>query len=295
VRTTTLLLMLATSVIFTTARPADAAATAREIKDVVYATVGGKPLGLDIYLPAGVTKPPLLVWVHGGAWSAGSKAQYPTAFVEHGFAVASVDFRQTTEARFPANVHDIKAAIRFLRAKAGDYGYRTDRIAIAGASSGAHLAALVGVTNGNKELEGREGESLKESSAVQAIVSYFGASNLNTILAQSTPFGLNVRKPALERLLGASPENAKELATLASPVAHVDRSDPPLLLFHGDLDPQMPINQSHELQGAYEKAGLDVDFDVLHGAAHGGDAFFSGEALERALKFLRRTMDRPGS
>jgi acetyl esterase/lipase len=269
---------------------ATAAESGREVKDVTYATVDGKALGLDLYLPAGVRNPPLVVWVHGGAWSAGSKSQYPSHLVDKGFAVASLDFRQATEARFPANVHDIKAGIRFLRAKAADYGYRTDRIAIAGASSGAHLAALVGVTNGSKELEGTVGEHPNQSSSVQAIVSYFGASNLNTILTQSTPFGLNVRKPALERLLGALPENAKDLATLASPVAHVDRTDPPLLLLHGDQDPQMPINQSHELQGAYEKLELDVDFDVLHGSAHGGDAFFEGEPLERAVKFLRRTI-----
>lgn len=268
------------------------AQAARELKDVTYATVAGKPLALDLYLPANVKNPPLIVWVHGGAWSAGNKDNYPPELVQKGFALASLDFRQTTEARFPANVHDIKAGIRFLRAKASEYGYRADRIAIAGASSGAHLAALVGVTNGNKELEGTVGEFTSQSSNVQAIVSYFGASNLNSILAQSTPFGLNVRRPALERLLGALPENAKELATLASPVAHVDAKDPPLLLFHGDQDPQMPINQSHELEGAYRKLGLDVDLDVLHGVAHGGDAFFTGEALERATKFLNRTLGR---
>jgi dipeptidyl aminopeptidase/acylaminoacyl peptidase len=88
------------------------------------------------------------------------------------------------------------------------------------------------------------------------------------------------------------PEQAKELAQLASPVAHVDRGDPPLLLLHGDQDPQMPINQAHELEGAYKQLGLDVDFDVLHGAAHGGDRFFSPEPLERALAFLRRTIGR---
>jgi acetyl esterase/lipase len=261
-----------------------------DVKDVIYATVGGKPLGLDLHLPDGVRNPPLVVWVHGGGWSAGTKENYPKELVGKGFAVASLDFRQTTEAPFPANVHDIKAGIRFLRAKAADYGYRTDRIAIAGASSGGHLAALVGVTNGNKELEGSVGDYAKQSSSVQAIVSYFGASNLTTILAQSTPFGLNVRRPALERLLVALPENAKELAVQASPVSHVDRSDPPLLLLHGDQDPQMPINQSHELQGAYAKLALDVDFDVLHGAAHGGEAFFAGEPLERAVKFLQRTI-----
>jgi acetyl esterase/lipase len=266
------------------------AQSAREYRDVVYANVDGKDRGLDIYMPAGVRTPPLLVWVHGGAWQSGTKAQVPRVFVEHGFATASLDFRQSTEARFPAAVHDIKAAIRFLRAKATDYGYRTDRIAIGGASSGGHLAALVGVTNGERELEGSVGDYLKESSAVQAIVVYYGASNLMTILAQSTPHGLSVRRPALELLLGALPENAKALAELASPVNHIDRNDPPLLLFHGDQDPQMPINQAHELQGAYEKGRLDVQFDVVHGAAHGGDAFFLPEHVDRLLAFLKRTI-----
>jgi acetyl esterase/lipase len=258
-------------------------------KDVVYATVEGKDLGLDLYMPSGV-HPPLVVWVHGGAWRSGTKARPPMAFVENGFAMASLDFRQSVDARFPANVHDIKAAIRFLRAKASDYGYRTDRIAIAGASSGGHLAALVGVSNGNQELEGTVGTHLTQSSDVAAIVDYYGASNLTTILAQSTPFGLNMRRPALELLLGAPPDETRRLAELASPVTHVDRNDPPLLIFHGDQDPQMPINQSHELEGVYEKMGLDVHFDVVHGAAHGGDAFFSPDRVARAVAFLRRTI-----
>jgi acetyl esterase/lipase len=214
------------------------------------------------------------------------------AFVDGGMAMASIDFRQSGEARFPANVHDIKAAIRFLRAKASHYGYRSDRIAIAGSSSGGHLAVLVGVSNGQKELEGTVGAFLNQSSDVAAIVDYFGASNLTTILAQSTPHGLSVRRPALELLLGGLPDADPSLARLASPVTHVDRSDPPLLIFHGDQDPQMPINQSHELQGAYEKASLDVSFEVVHGAAHGGEAFFSPERAARALAFLRRTVGR---
>jgi acetyl esterase/lipase len=270
--------------------PATGAPAAREFKDVTYANVDGKDLGLDIYMPAGAQSPPLLVWVHGGAWSSGTKAQAPMMFVANGFALSSLDFRQSTEARFPAQVHDIKAAIRFLRAKAATYGYRTDRIAIAGSSSGAHLAALVGVTNGHAELEGTVGGYFKESSSVQAIVSYYGASNLSTILAQSTPFGLNMRRPALERLLGALPDQAKALAALASPVTHLDPSDPPLYLLHGDQDPQMPINQSHELEGAYKKLGLDVSFDVVYGAAHGGDRFLAGDYLTRVVAFLRRTL-----
>ena len=267
-----------------------AAQSARTYKDLVYATVDGKDLALDLYLPAGVKSPPLLVWVHGGAWSTGSKASVPMQFVGHGIATASVDFRQSTEARFPAQVHDIKAAIRFLRARAASYGYRSDRIAIAGNSSGGHLAALVGVTNGHAQLEGRVGNDLGQSSAVQAIVVYYGASNLTSILSQSTPFGLNMRRPALEQLLGAQPERVPELAQLASPVFHVDRGDPPLFLLHGDQDPQMPVNQALEMQGAYEKLGLDVHLDVVHGAAHGGEAFFAPEHLQPVLGFLARTV-----
>ncbi len=265
---------------------------AREFKDVVYATADDKDLRLDLYLPAGVAKPPLLVWVHGGRWRNGTKASVPKEFVDHGVATASLDFRQSTDARFPAMVHDIKAAIRFLRAKASDYGYRSERIGIGGNSSGGHLAAHVGVTNGDSRLEGTVGGYLTQSSNVAAIVVYYGASNLTTILAQSTPFGLDMRRPALDLLLGAQPENAKELAELASPVFHVDRSDPPLFLLHGDQDPQMPINQAHELQGAYEKLGLDVTFDVVHGAPHGGELFFSPASVDRVVAFLRRTIGR---
>lgn len=259
--------------------------------DIIYATVGRTRLALDLYLPSGVDNPPLIVWVHGGRWVLGDKSEVPIVFVEQGIATASVDFRQSGEARFPAMVHDIKAAIRFLRARALEYGYTTDRVAIGGTSSGAHLAALVGATNGHPVLEGTVGAHPDQSSDVHAIVSYYGASNLTTVLAQSTPQGLDVRVPALEALLGALPDQAHELAQLASPVAHVHQSAPPLLLFHGDQDPQMPVDQSYELEAAYKSRGLDVHFDVLHGAAHGGESdFFTEERNAQAIAFLRRTL-----
>ena len=265
----------------------------REQRDLVFAVVDGKTLALDLYLPD-TAEASLVVWVHGGAWNGGTKASVPKALVQalltERMAVASVDFRQASEARFPAQIHDIKAAIRFLRAKAASYGYRTDKVAIAGSSSGAHLAALVGVTNGHPHLEGTVGDHREQSSSVHAIVSYFGASNLTTILAQSTPFGVNMRRPALERLLGALPDQAPELAALASPVAHVDAADPPLFLLHGDQDPQMPIKQSHELHGAYAKLKIDVHFQVVHDAAHGGMVFYSPEHLRPVVAFLQRTV-----
>lgn len=271
---------------------ANAADAMRHLIDVTYAQAGTQPMRLDLHLPTGKSAP-LVVYLHGGAWRDGNKTQYPEFLVARGFAVASVEFRSSTVARFPANVHDIKAAVRFLRAKAREYGYDAERIAISGASSGGHLAALVGTTNGVAELEGDQGEFVKESSAVQAIVSWYGASNLNTILAQSTPFGLSVREPALRQLLGGLPEEVPALARLASPVEHLDARDPPVLLMHGDQDRQMPVNQLLEFEGACRRAGLSVETFIVHGAGHGGDAFFSGEAAKRAVAFLQRTIGKP--
>ncbi len=257
--------------------------------DIVYAVVDGRELGLDLYLPDGVANPPLLVWIHGGAWQRRSKVEiYSTALVDEGFAIASVDFRNSVDAPFPAQIHDIKAAIRYLRANASRYGYDASRIGIHGRSSGGHLTALVGTTNGHRELEGKVGAHFDESSDVQAVVSYFGASNLNTILPQSTATHRPMRTEAVALLLGVTPEQAPELAALASPVTHVDASDPPLLLLHGDQDPQMPINQAHELHGKYKEYDLPVSFEVLHGSAHGGDAFFDEQRTRLVADFLHR-------
>jgi len=258
--------------------------------NIVYATVNGRALALDLHLPSGVAHPQLVVYAHGGAWRAGSKSEYPEFLVERGYAVASVEFRASTDARFPANVHDIKAAIRFLRAHAQDYGYEAGRIAMAGASSGGHLAALVGTTNGLAELEGSVGDFPRESSAVQAIVSWYGASNLMTILSQSTAYGLSVREPALKLLLGDLPDRVPALARLASPVTHLDATDPPAILLHGEEDPQMPIQQMRELEAAYRKAGLAVEAIPVAGARHGGEVFYAGEPAERVIAFLRRTI-----
>jgi acetyl esterase/lipase len=259
------------------------------IRDVEYARVEEHALKLDLHLPPGKPRAPLIVWVHGGAWRSGSKTGMPLGrLVEDGYAIASVDYRLSTEAKFPAQVHDIKAAIRFLRTHASEWRVRSNKIVIAGDSAGAHLAALVGVSNGNTELEGNVGNERKQSSDVQGIISYYGAANLTTILNQSTPHGLKVRVPALELLLGDQPTNVLALARLASPVFHVDSHDPPLLLLHGDQDPQMPINQSLELLGAYQKVKAPVQFEVAHGAAHGGAIFYDEERLAIVKRFLRR-------
>jgi len=271
-------------------QPIDASKPPNYVKtaDIRYAVIDGRQLGLDLYMPNEVDNPPLLVWVHGGRWLHRTKEDvFTTALVGEGFAIASVDFRLSVDAPFPAQIHDIKAAIRFLRANATTYGYDATRIGIHGRSSGGHLTALVGVTNGNKELEGSVGEHLDQSSDVQAVVSYFGASNLTSILDQSTPFGVALRSAALALLLGGTLEQKMELAKLASPVFHVDATDPPLLLLHGDQDPQMPINQAHELHGVYKEHGLPVHFEVIHGAVHGSEEFFDPKRNALVTAFLK--------
>ena len=259
-------------------------------KDIEFAHTGAYALKLDLHLPK-QANPPLIVYVHGGAWLAGSKSDVPiTKLLDHGFAIASVEYRLSTQAQFPAQAHDIKAAIRFLRAKSEALHINTRRIAIIGSSAGGHLAALVGVTNGHKELEGTVGGHLDQSSDVQGIVSLYGASNLQSILSQSTETGLKMRVPALQRLLGAQPLEKPELAKLASPVAHLDKNDPPLLLIHGDADPQMPPQQSEEFAKAYEAAGLPVKLVILHGAKHGGGVFYDEERTQLVAGFLDKAL-----
>lgn len=264
------------------------------LRDLPYAEVGDRTLRLDLYQPTQASEQaaPVVIWVHGGAWRAGSKDSVPVLrWRDQGFAIASVEYRLSPEAAFPAQVHDIKAAIRYLRSRASDLKLDPDRFVIAGASAGGHLAALVGVSSKVGELEGTVGTHLSQSSDVEAIVSFYGASNLQSILSQSTEHGLSVRVPALQLLLRGQPAEVPRLAELASPVAHVDAGDPPLWLIHGDADPQMPPQQSVELKTAYERAGRPVNMDVVRGGKHGGDEFYTAERLYRIANEVLASLD----
>ena len=258
-------------------------------KDITYAEADGKKLQLDIYKPRAQKEPYLIIWVHGGAWNTGSKENPPLGLLPFGYALASVDFHASTEKPFPADVHDIKAAIRFLRANASKYGYKSDKIIIWGSSSGGHLAALVATTNNNTALEGNLGDFTKVSSSVQGCIDFYGPTNFLTILNQSTPHGLNVRLPALAILLGKPLEQVTELAKLASPVYQVDASDPPLFIVHGEQDIQVPINQSIELMSTYKSKGLKVQIEFVPDAGHSSPAYSKPELMEKIAKFLKDT------
>ena len=165
------LVVMSLSIADRTSVAAEERFTIQVSRDIEFAKVDGHSLKLDLYRPEGATSPPLIVWVHGGAWRAGSKNSMPLGeLVKRGYAIASVDYRLSPVAKFPAQVHDCKAAIRFLRAKAKQYDFDASQIGIAGSSAGGHLVAEIGVTNGHPKLEGTVGAHLDQSSSVQAIV-----------------------------------------------------------------------------------------------------------------------------
>jgi len=263
-----------------------------ELKNVVYAKTEQRDLLLDIYLPARQASPYLVIWIHGGAWHSGSKENPPMGLVKLGYAMASIDYRLSVEAPMPAMMHDIKAAIRFLKGNAKKYGYRTDQFIIWGSSAGGHLAALVGTTNGSKELEGTLGDYKNQSSDVSVVIDFYGPTNFMTILQQSTPHGISVRAPALALLLGKPLEQVPDLAKLTSPVYQVDPTDPPLFIAHGDQDVQVPVNQSLELKAAYEKNKLKVQLEIVGGAGHGSEDYYTDSFLKKVDEFIRSSLNK---
>lgn len=220
---------------------------------------------LDLYLPKDGKNLPLVVWIHGGGWQNGSKERCPALpLVAKGFAVASINYRLTDVACFPAQIEDCKAAIRWLRAHASKYGYDPKRIGVWGASAGGHLVALLGTSGGVKELEGKEGH-LDQASNVQAVCDWFGPTDFTGMISRE----VNNPNGAVFKLLGGPISEKKELARLASPVQFVDKDDPPFLIMHGDEDRLVPVRQSELLHEKLKEAGVASELVVVKGAAHG--------------------------
>jgi len=232
------------------------------LRDLVYGTGGGRDLRLDLYLPEEAPRPmPLIVWVHGGGWRGGSKGRTRAAgMTARGYAVASVEYRLSGEAVFPAQIHDVKAAVRWLRANAEEYGLDPRKFGAWGSSAGGHLVALLGTSGGVGALEG-EGGSADRSSRVQAVCDFFGPADL-------TRLGGGARDP-VARLLGGTRDEKPDLARLASPVTHVSEDDPPFLLVHGDRDPLVPVAQSRLLHQMLVRAKVPSRLHEVEGAGHG--------------------------
>lgn len=262
-------------------------------RDIPYAKVGDRPLLLDLYLPQGVTKPPLVVFIHGGSWRTGSRKDCTmTWIVPKGYALASIDYRLSQEAVFPAQIFDCKGAVRWLRAHAGDYGYDATRIAIAGASAGGHLAVLLGTSGGEKELEGDVGGNLSQSSAVQAIVDFYGPTDF-ILRSHDQPALTDDPAGNVFQLLGQGVKADEAKARLASGAWHVTVDDPPLIIFHGTNDPKVLLNQPQRLRAAYDQLHLKSSLHLVDGAGHGGAAFDAPAIQELVSDFLRQEL-KPG-
>jgi acetyl esterase/lipase len=259
------------------------------LRDLAYVENGHERQKLDLYLPADTnTTLPLIIWIHGGAWKGGSKDRCPAArFVAQGYAVASVNYRLSQHAIFPAQIQDCKAAVRWLRAHAKEHRLDPDRFAAWGSSAGGHLVALLGVTGDTKAFD--IGPNLDYSSRVQAVVDFFGPTDLTRMAAQSGPEStMNhdaSNSPESELIGGPVPDNP-EKALKASPITYVSKNDPPFLLVHGDKDPLVPWQQSQILNDALKKAGVESELDLVKGAGHGNG--FGQPENERVAEFLKR-------
>ncbi|MFP6872417.1 MAG: alpha/beta hydrolase [Verrucomicrobiales bacterium] len=256
------------------------------VKDIEFAVVGGHSLKLDLYQPPNPEGSGLLVWIHGGGWRKGTREKCFLKWLpKHGYTVASISYRLSDVAKFPAQLHDCKAAVRWLRANAPKYGYRTGKIAVAGASAGGHLSALMATTADNPELEGKVGGNLEQSSRIQAAVDYYGATDF-ILRSKTQPSRANEKGSVVFDLLGGGADEKTALAKQASAVYHVSRDDAPLLIFHGNKDTTVLLDQSQAIVKAYQKSGSRVQIYVIGGAGHGGNLFYEGVNAQRLLTFL---------
>ncbi len=256
---------------------------------VEYAVVPGfRPLLLDLVRPDSAAELPLVVFLHGGGWRMGSRSAMgpmfagwaPSPFAElaaAGFAVASLDYRLTGEATFPAPLDDVRAGLAWLDAHAGALGLARDRCALWGESAGGHLAALAALTG----------------SGVAAVVDWYGPADLTTLAGDAAATGRSITDPGAPDsrealLLGGPVAERPDAARAASPVAHVHAGAPPFLLRHGTADRFVPVHQSERLAEALRGVGAPVRLDLVEGADHLwlGDPDAARTAFDDAVAFL---------
>lgn len=268
--------ILVAAAFFCLASPAQASQerTTEVTADIVYTTVEGRELKLDLAQPADRSAPrPAIVAIHGGAWRAGDKSDLRNLlveFAEAGYVAISPEYRFCPEHTFPAQIHDVKAAVRWLRANADTYGVDPDRLGAVGFSAGGHLALLLGLTDVGDDLEGAVAEDAPASN-VQAVVNFFGPTDL---LADDLPM---ISIPLRNDFIGGTPEEKPEATAAASPISHVSKGDAPILVFQGTADPLIPTSQAITLASAMAEAGVPGRVELIIGAGHG----VSGPELPR--------------
>ena len=243
-------------------------------RNLVYATVGDRNLHLDLYLPK--DKPaapmPIVVWIHGGGWRGGSKDGIgrPAPILQTGnYILASVEYRLSGEAIFPAAIADCKAAVRWLRAHAGEYGFDPNRLGVWGSSAGGHLVALLGVAGDVREWDAIHPQNQDVSSKPNVVVNWFGPSDFLRMNDYEGRIDHDAADSPESLFIGGPIQDHPEKVRKANPITYVSADDPPQLLMHGEKDLSVPYNQSELLYAALQKAGVKSRLYKVVGADHG--------------------------
>lgn len=273
-------------------------------KDIDYVGDGVVGHKLDIYVPDdGKDSHKVVVLIYGSAWfSNNSKADafnsYGKQLLDGGFVVVSINHRASVEAKFPGQIQDVKAAIRFVRGNADKYGLDTSFIGITGYSSGGHLSSLAGTTNGVKtkkfgkvkvDVEGSLGAYTKESSAVNAVVDWFGPIDMSRMERCETYKDGN--SPEAVLIGGPSADNP-DMVKAMNPMSYIDKKDPKFLVIHGDTDPVVPYCQSEFFAKALKDNGLLDEFITVPNGNH-GPVTFNDDTFKKMVNFFRHQAGMP--
>lgn len=273
-------------------------------KDVTYTTTAGKQK-LDLYLPSGNGPFPLIINIHGGGFKFGDKSMMPTtlfdALLNDGYAIASIDYRLSGDAIFPAAVLDAKAAVRYLRANAAKYKINPNKIVAYGESAGGHIASMLGTTGDVAEFDDASLGNTGVSSRVQAVINHYGPTDFAKMDEQAKAQGCgssdqthNAANSFESAFLGAAVQTVPELVKKANPITYISKDDPPFLVQKGDKDCTVPIESTKMLSDALKAANQDVRFDLLAGAGHGdgsGSPIFQSAAnIQVVQTFLKEKL-----
>lgn len=242
----------------------------RQIPDVPFAERESGRLLMDLVLPEGAGPFPVVLWLHGGGWFTGDRTLAPDLqqhFAARGFAMASAEYRLSSQALFPAQLFDVRSAVRFLRREAGRFGFDPEAIGAWGASAGGHLAALAGLTGHRAELDG---EPETGDARVQAVSDGYGPVDLvGAVGSAPADSPLSGDDAPEARLLGGAPVERPGLAERASPLFHVSGSAPPFQILHGTADVLVRHEQSEQLHAALLDAGVESTLYLVDGFGHG--------------------------
>jgi len=273
------------------------ASVAPTYKDLAYATISSAQK-LDLYIPTSGDGPfPVVVMVHGGGFMFGDKADGAgltgvDQLLAAGYAVASINYRLSGEAIYPAQIYDAKAAVRFLRMNAETYHLNPDQFGAWGASAGGNLVSLLGTTCGVAELEGAELGNADQSSCVQAVVDWFGPIDFLKMQEQLTEAGCSAKTDNASspesKLVGAAIQTVPEKVALTNPMNYITADDAPFFIENGTADCNIPPAQNKNLADALRAViGADkVVYVSLEGAGHGGSQFETDENLKQVIGFL---------